>query len=111
MVRKLRFIVRPTTKSKRGFADANACVELLKENWDELGNALDALTEEEKDELLDHFNAAVSGLGEALFGGDIIVFEDKIKGFNDEEQKSFVAALEESELMVIDDTTTLNEKA
>ena len=76
----------------------------MKENWGELEKAINDLEEGEKDELKDHFEAAVPGLGEVLFGGEFDVFDDKIKGFSDEEQKSFVVALKESELMVIEDT-------
>ena len=78
MVVKLLFKVKPTNKSKRGFADAEACVELLKENWDELENAINDLAQGEKDDLKAHFEAAVPELGEALFGGDKDAFVDKI---------------------------------
>ena len=50
----------------------------MKENWGELEKAINDLEEGEKDELKDHFEAAVPGLGEVLFGGEFEEFENKI---------------------------------
>ena len=46
----------------------------MKENWDELESAIGGLEDDERDELIDHFNEAVSGLGNSLFGGDMEAF-------------------------------------
>ena len=53
----------------RGTKDAKICVEILESNWQWLQTAFEA-AEDEQDGLIDHFNAAVPGVGDALFGGD-----------------------------------------
>ena len=67
-LKKLR--VQAKAKPARGAKDAAVCVELVDNNWEEIQDAFKAATEDEQNELFDHFNGAVDGVGEALFGAD-----------------------------------------
>ena len=99
-LRKLR--VNTTYRPARGFKDAATCLELLKNNWDQIIAAFGATSEEEQEELIAHFNEVAEEVGDVLFGEDMNDFVSKIEGLNDEEQKSFVVALKEAELIVVD---------
>ena len=83
----------------RGVADAKVVMEILTNNWDEISAAFNECSEEEQQELMDHFNTVAHEIGDALFGGDVDDFKSKIDGLNDEEQESFVERLKESELI------------
>ena len=96
-LKKLR--VQAKAKPARGAKDAAVCVELCEHNWSEIQDAFKACSEAEQDELYEHFNGAVEGIGEVLFGEDKQDFKSKMEGLNDEEQKAFVKALRESELI------------
>ena len=65
-LKKLR--VQAKAKPARGAKDAAVCVELVDNNWQEIQDAFKASTEDEQGELYDHFNDAVDGVGEVLFG-------------------------------------------
>ena len=96
----LRLIPKsPKPKLIHGSADAKIALEILTNNWDEISAAYDECSEEEQQELIDHFNSVAYELGEALFGDDVDDFKSKIDGLNDEEQESFVERLKESELI------------
>ena len=95
--KKLR--LKAKGKIIRGVADAKIALEILTNNWDEISAAYDECSEEEQQELMDHFNTVACELGDALFGGDVDDFKSKIDGLNDEEQESFVERLKESELI------------
>merc|ERR1712150_250228 len=97
VLKKLR--LKPKSGIIRGFADAKIALEILTNNWDEISAAYDECSEEEQQELIDHFNTVAYELGEALFGDDVDDFKSKIDGLNDEEQESFVERLKESELI------------
>ena len=97
VLKKLR--LKPKSGIIRGFADAKIALEILTNNWDEISAAYDECSEEEQQELIDHFNSVAYELGEALFGDDVDDFKSKIDGLNDEEQESFVERLKESELI------------
>ena len=97
VLKKLR--LKPKSGIIRGFADAKIALEILTNNWDEISAAYDECSEEEQQELIDHFNTVAYQLGEALFGDDVDDFKSKIDGLNDEEQESFVERLKESELI------------
>ena len=96
-LKKLR--VQAKAKPARGAKDAAVCVELCEHNWSEIQDAFQACSEEEQNELFEHFNGAVDGVGDVLFGEDQQDFKSKMEGLNDEEQKAFVKALRESELI------------
>ena len=95
--KKLR--LKPKSRIIRGVKDAKIALEILTNNWDEISAAYDDCSEEEQQELIDHFNSVAYEVGEALFGGDVDYFKSKIDGLNDEEQESFVERLKESELI------------
>ena len=105
-LKKLR--VQAKAKPARGAQDAAVCVELMSTNWEEIQDAYNACTEEEKNDLKDHFNNAVEGqgIGFVLFGDEeeeISAEKDdfaaKIEALNEKEEKQFVEALKESELI------------
>ena len=85
VLKKLR--LKPKSGIIRGFADAKIALEILTNNWDEISAAYDECSEEEQQELIDHFNTVAYELGEALFGDDVDDFKSKIDGLNDEEQE------------------------
>ena len=67
-LKKLR--VQAKAKPARGAKDAAVCVELVDSNWSEIQDAFKAASEDEQNELFEHFNGAVDGVGDALFGED-----------------------------------------
>ena len=54
----------------RGTEQATEMVEIMTENWDQLQEAFKGYSDDEKEELMDHFNCAIDSLGDALFGDD-----------------------------------------
>ena len=52
-----RFLrVKAKMRDVRGYKDAAVSVELLKNNWNEIADAFESISEDEQNELLDHFN-------------------------------------------------------
>ena len=97
VLKKLKVLT--LNRPKRGTKDAVYCVELCGLNWEEIQTAFGKVSEQEQEDLSNHFNSAVEGVGDALFGEDLKDFKTKMNGLNDEEQKAFVEALIESELI------------
>ena len=96
----LRLIPKsPKSKLIHGSADAKIALEILTSNWDEITAAYNSCSEDEKEELVDHFNTVTYELGDALFGEDVDAFKSKLDSLNDKEQELFVERLNESELI------------
>ena len=91
-------LTKEAVKKIRGTKDAKICVEILESNWQQLQAAFEA-AEDEQDGLIEHFNAAIDGLGDALFGGDQNDFKSKMDGLNEVEEEAFIEALKQSGLI------------
>ena len=59
----------------RGTTDATQLVELLEENWSAIQEKFNELSESDKQEMLDHFEASVENIAEALFGDGTTIGE------------------------------------
>ena len=87
--------------AKRGTADGAAMVEMLVDNWQQLQEKFNAQNQTEKEEMSEHFNMTVDGLADSLFGDDANIddFRTFCDGLEDEEEKSFIKAIEEALLI------------
>ena len=65
-LKKLR--VSCTKKGARGTEKATEMIDLMKENWGPIQENFNLRSEDERLELIDHFNNKVEDLGEMLLG-------------------------------------------
>ena len=96
--------VKAKAKSGRGSVDAAACIDAVKNTWGDLQAAIATMSENEKDQLKDHFNGLIEDecdLGDILFGS-ADDFESRLKFLDDEVQQEYVDELIKQE--VIDGT-------
>ena len=67
-----RIKIKTRVRTGRGSADADAIIEAVIGNWSNMQQAIDTLTQEEKDEMRKHFNESKidsdGDLGDILFG-------------------------------------------
>ena len=73
-------------------------LNLMESNWEDIQTAFSQYSNEEQDELLDHFNAAIEDLGDNLFGSDANFSDLRtfIVGCDEENQKKFLEAVNEA---------------
>ena len=90
-------------RGTRGTEAAKEMLELMVENWDQLQEKFNSQNENEKSEMLEHFNQTIDNLGDTLFGDDCNTedFTSFIDGLEDEEEKKFMDAINEA--LLIDD--------
>ena len=69
---------------ERGTTSATELVDLLDENWSQVQEKFGDLSESDKQDMLDHFNASVEDIGEALFGEGATIDElrDLVSGLD-----------------------------
>ena len=62
-------------------------IDLMVYNWSALQERFNEQTESEKEEYIEHFNSAIDGLGDTLFGdvANIIDFKQFVNSLDDEE--------------------------
>ena len=60
----------PNLVKVHGSEQASEMVDLMVDNWDQLQDKYQRMSDEDRDEMMDHFNSALNNLGETLFGGD-----------------------------------------
>ena len=99
-----KLVLKPKgAKGTRGTEAAKEMLELMTENWDQLQDKFNSQNENEKSEMLDHFNQTIENLGDTLFGDDCNIedFTSFVDGLEDEEEKKFMAAVNEA--LLIDD--------
>ena len=93
--------VSAKVKSGRGSADATAVVEAMMDAWEDLQEAINKLSEEEKKEIEDHFNTFIDGeddLGSILFGS-AEDFDSRVKFLDDEVQKQYTEEIKAKEII------------
>ena len=93
--------VSAKVKSGRGSADATAVVEAMMDAWEDLQEAINKLSEEEKKEIEDHFNGFIDGeddLGSILFGS-AEDFDSRVKFLDDEVQKTYTEEIKAKEII------------
>ena len=98
MALKKLVIKLKTKQGERGTQAAEALIELFNENWDQLQEKFKAQSEEEQNDMLQHFNAAADSLGDALFGNESNRDElgTLITGLTDEQQNDVDTAVKEA---------------
>ena len=67
-------------KSGRGFENADAVIDTMKDDWDGLQDELNSLPEDEQEKMKEHFNELIDDydtLGDILYG-DVGTFNDTI---------------------------------
>ena len=95
-LKKLR--VSCTKKGARGTEKATEMIDLMKENWGPIQENFNLRSEDERLELIDHFNNKVEDLGEMLLGENANKddFENFAKGLDESEQGAFMEAVNEA---------------
>ena len=101
---KVKMVYRP--KAKKGTLAAAVVLEAFEENFDTMREQVAELADKEVDDMREYFNSVTSegDLGDVLFGGDY-TYEDlqaKVNAMDDESQRQFTAAVQESQLLTID---------
>ena len=79
-------LVRPKAKPGRGGLNPEVIFDAVKESWEELQDALDALGDEEQQAVKDYFNSLIEDqddLGDILFGDDNSDFEARVNMLDD----------------------------
>ena len=97
--------VKAKAKSGRGSVDASAVVDAMMTTWDDLQNAIGNLSEEEQQQLKDHFNGFIDGeddLGDILFG-TAEDFDSRVKFLDDEVQKKYTDEIKAQEVIDMSD--------
>ena len=96
-----KLIIKAKSEGMRGTEAAKEIVNLMCENWEPLQEKYKAQPNAEQEEMIEHFNSAVEGLGDALFGDDS--GEEEFKTFatdlNEEQEKEFITAVNEALLI------------
>ena len=79
------------THGARGTQAADEVMDMLKENWDEIQDKFNALTESEKNDMLEHFNADFENVGDTLFGAEaqIEALTEYVNGLDEEFKTKF----------------------
>ena len=90
--------IKCKARGSRGTEGASEMLELMSSNWEQIRDAFAQYSDEEQNELMDHFNDTLDDLGENLFGEDAQMedFKTYITGMEEEDQKKFLAAVKES---------------
>ena len=90
--------VKLVRKGARGTEKAYEMIDLMTENWNPIQENFQLMSNEEKLELIDHFDNKVDSLGEMLFGDRATKddFEAFAKGLDDSAQRSFMEAVNEA---------------
>ena len=97
--------VKAKAKSGRGSVDAKAVIDCMKDAWDELQTAISNISEEEQQQLKDHFNGFIDGeddLGDILFG-TAEDFDSRVKFLDDEVQKKYTDEIKAQEVIDMSD--------
>merc|ERR1712110_98892 len=94
-VKQLLMVKLATRRKARWSSHSNldAVQVHIVDSWDDFKDALEALSEEESQQLKDHFNNLIEGeendeLGEVLFG-DLSDFEQKLCTVSDQDKQTF----------------------
>ena len=96
-----KLIIKAKSEGMRGTEAAKEIVAMMCENWDPLQEKYQGQPQSEQEEMLDHFNNAVEGLGDALFGDDSGVeeFQTFANDLDEEQEKAFLEAVNDALLI------------
>ena len=82
----------------RGTKDADVMMDIFRENWDQIQDKYNNLSESERTEMLDHFNSQFENIGDSLFGSNAGPEElaEFIDGLDDGRKKEFCECAKEA---------------
>ena len=98
-LKKLRLTCR--ARGARGTEKAKEMLELMTENWSSIQENFQSQEEQDREDMLEHFNDAIEELGDQLFGEDASVdnFDRFVRGLDDNEEKLFMEAVNQALLL------------
>ena len=98
-LKKLRLTCR--ARGARGTLQAKEMLDLMTENWSQIQENFHAQEEQDREDMLEHFNQAIEELGDQLFGEDASKddFDRFVRGLDDNEEKIFLEAVNQALLL------------
>ena len=91
--------IKPVNKlGARGTKQASEMLEMFRENWEQIQEKFNAFSEEERNDMLDHFNRSFENLGDALFGKDACIdeLENYVESLNEERKGEFCTCVNDA---------------
>ena len=92
--------IRVKARDTRGTEGAVEVLEQLNENWETIREKFNQSSQQEMDDLIDHFNSVGGDIGDMLFGADSDreEFSIKLKQLSDAQQDQLKQAVVDAEL-------------
>ena len=88
----------------RGIKDAKTIMDTVMNNWDDLVEDLQKLSDEDQNTIKEHFNSLIAGeedLGDLLFG-EMNDFKQRIEFLQEDDYDTYAKEIENEEIIIVD---------
>ena len=96
LLKKIKLVYRKD--GARGTESKDEVIDMARAEWQNIQDKFAAMSAEERESMVEHFNSVDGGIGDALFGDDANIddFENALNGLEEKVQNQFVESWNEA---------------